>query len=521
MGELSARIRRFGASSAVLGAALWLCSCVPVPVFTAPPVTGRVVDAASKAPIAGALVVVRYDARYDELLPDRDVLGYRELTSAADGSFQQGRTALPGHLLASTEARVVGVMARGYRCPSPRVVSGAAVVLELQPAADEDDRRDSCRPLGARGDETPQYHAAWQALHPRTDTRAQREQERDLERVLAARSSFGFGENCRGPVVDLALSPDGRYVAWRTAVGATSRVEVRAMSKPTAPFEQLDVSGAAERRLAWTARGDLVLWEPANELERALSPSQLSAGGIGPQSLWRSDAAANPAAAMQERRGGAAVPLEPSDLRDEGDARWMGRSFRVTRELDPESGLSRDSLRITAPGRPTRTLELPGEACGARGEFGAPQLRIAADTRTALDLRDAGEGCSALAIDLDTGAWTRLDKARGRVCAVERSVPVGHLRTAARGFTAEVEEALAKVGADPKASFWLRIEPNGSTSATSIDYTGALVHTDDVPRFPMRTPLQKIELGVMGASRAGIGGGAPTPMPAADQPEPL
>ncbi len=147
-------------------------------------------------------------------------------------------------------------------------------------------------------------------------------------------------------------------------------------------------------------------------------------------------------------------------------------------------------------------------------------MRIAADTRTALDLRDTGEGCSAVAIDLDTGAWTRLDKARGRVCAVERSVPVGHLRTAARGFTTEVDEALAKAGGDPKATYTLRIGPDGSTSATSIDFTGGLVHTA-VPRFPIRTPLQKIELGVMGATRAGIGGATPTPTPASDQPEPL
>jgi hypothetical protein len=518
---LSGRVCRSIAVSACLGAAFWLCSCLPSPVFTTPPVSGRLVDADSQAPIAGALVVVRYDARYDDLLPDRDVLGYRELTSAADGSFRLGRTALPGlavYPLASTEARVIGVMAPGYRCPAPRVMSGEKVNVELQPAADEDERRESCRPLGARGDETPQYHAAWQALHPRTDTRAQREQERDLDRVLAARSSFGFGENCRGPVVDLSLSPDGRYVAWRTAVGATSRVEVRAMSKPTAPFEQLDVSGAAERRLAWTARGDLVLWEPANELERALSPSQLSASG-GAESLWRSDAAAEQAPSRDRNTGGG-VPLEPSDLRDEGDARWLGRSFRVTRSLDPESGLARESLRITATGKPARTLELPGEPCGPRGEFGSPQMRIAADTRTALDLRDTGEGCSAVGIDLDTGAWTRLDKARGRVCAVERSVPVGHLRTAARGFTTEVEEALAKAGADPKATYTLRIDPDGSTSATSIDFTGGLVHTE-VPRFPIRTPLQKIELGVMGATRAGIGGAAPAPMPASDQPEPL
>ena len=52
-----------------------------MPVFPTPPVAGRVIDAKSGAPVAGAIVVVRYDARYDDLLPDRDVLGYRELRS--------------------------------------------------------------------------------------------------------------------------------------------------------------------------------------------------------------------------------------------------------------------------------------------------------------------------------------------------------------------------------------------------------------------------------------------------------
>jgi hypothetical protein len=487
-----------------------------MPVYPTPPVAGRVIDAKSGAPVKGAIVVVRYDARYDELVPDRDVLGYRELTSAGDGRFHLRRSAVPGFSLwplARTEARVIGVIAPGYRCATPRVVTGTQLSLALQPALDDDERRESCRPLGARADETPGFHAAWQALHPRgEEARQSREDERELERLLAARTSFGFGENCRGPVADLALSPDGRFVAWRTAVGATSRVEVRAMSKPTAPFEQLDVSGAAERRLAWTARGDLVLWEPTNEVERALAPSQLTANGAGAESLWRSNSAVSPPAAADRRGAERLEPVEPRDLRDEGDARWQGRSFRVTRALDAESGLPKQTLRIAAVGRPTRTLELPGEPCGPRGDFGAPQMRIAADGRTALDLRDTGDGCGATAIDLDTGAWTRLDKARGRVCSVERSVPVGHLRTAARGFTEEVEEALARAGADPKAAYSLRILSDGTTSATSIDYTGMLVHAA-TPRFPIRTPLQKIELGVMGASPSSSGGGGSDPSP--------
>jgi hypothetical protein len=37
--------------------------------------------------------------------------------------------------------------------------------------------------------------------------------QRRLEQILAARTALGFGENCEGPVFDLALSPDGRLAA--------------------------------------------------------------------------------------------------------------------------------------------------------------------------------------------------------------------------------------------------------------------------------------------------------------------
>jgi hypothetical protein len=525
MGELFRRARHAGASLAVLGAGFCLTGCVPLPAYNMPGVSGRVLDATSGKPVAGAVVVVRYDARYDDLLPDRDVIGHREVVSTADGSFSLRRSAAPGLAfwpLVRTETRVVAVIAPGYRCALPQLASGEAMTLALAPAADEDDRRDACRPLSTRAGETPRFHAAWQALHPRSEAARARDQERDLERVLAARRSFGFGDNCRGPVVDMALSTDGRWVAWRTEVGPGSRVEIRSTTEGLAAPDPIDVSGGS-RRLAWTSQGDLVMWEPANEIDRALSPSQLSASGDGPELLWRGGRGTGVTPASPDRRS--ALPLEPSDLRDEGDARWLGRSFRLTRSLDPATGLARDSLRVSALGRETRAIELPGEACGPHGEYGEPQLRIAADTRTALDLRDVGEGCGVFAIDLDSGVWRRLERARGRVCAEERSVPVGHLRTAARGFATEVEEALAKAGADPQAAWSLRIAPDGGVTATSVDYTGALVRVA-APQFPIRTPLRRIEFGVMGqpmlnSSGGRAGGSTSVPPPAQPALEPL
>ncbi len=511
MSEIRPRARRtleLAASLALLAA---LSACMPLPVLVTPSISGRVQDASTGKPVAGAVVVVRFDARYDDLLPDRDVIGHREVTSAADGSFALGRSAEPGLAIwpfVRTEARVVGVIADGYRCPAPRVVPAAGPLsVELTAAQDAEDRRDSCRPLGARAAEAPRYLAAWQALHPRDDVREQREQERDLERLLAARSVFGFGENCRGPVVDLALSPDGRSVAWRVESRAAGRVEVRATGESAGPPVQVAFpEGHSANRLAWTARSELVLWEPASELDRSLSPSALSASGTAPLLLWRAGRAAQPPASAG--RDPRSLPLEPSDLSDEGDARWLGRSFRVTRSLDPETGLARESLRIRSAGRELQSIDLPGEACGPRGEFGLPQLRIAADTRTAFDLRHTGGGCGVVAIDLATAAWRRLDRSGAGTCSTQRHVPATHLQTAMRGYMVEVEERLVAAGGDPSAAFSLRLAGDGSAEAVSRTAAGQLIRAR-VPRFPTRTPLRRIEVGVLGASS----GTGPAPVP--------
>jgi hypothetical protein len=494
-------------------ALLTLPACVPLPVRVTPPVNGRVQDARTGKPVAGAVVVVRFDARYDDLLPDRDVIGHREVISAADGSFAFGRSAEAGLAVwpyTHHEARVIGVIADGYRCATPRVVpSEGELRIDLAPAQDDDDRRATCHPLGARAAEAPLFLAAWQALHPRDDTRGQAEQERDIERLLIARSVFGFGENCRGPVVDLVLSPDGRFVAWQLDAAAGGGVEVVATTDAKAQPVRLALpADRSGNRLAWTARGELVLWEPASELERSLSPSALSSSGPAPEVLWRAGRTV-PASASRDARQQQQLPLEPSDLRDEGDARWLGRAFRVTRLLDVETGLGQESLRIRNAGHELRSIALPGEACGPRGEFGAPQLRIGADTRTAFDLRHTGDGCGVVAIDLETAAWRRLDRAGAGVCSTSRQVPITHLQTAMRGYVTEVEEKLVAVGSDPMAAFSLRLGANGSAEAFSRTYAGELVRAQ-VPRFPVRTPLRRIDVGVVGSASGGTGE-APVP----------
>ena len=198
-----------------------------------------------------------------------------------------------------SEARVVGVIADGYRCPDPQLVSESGAAVALTPALDDEDRRDSCRPVGAKAAEAPRYLAAWQSLHPRVDSHAQRVQNREaLERVLEARSVFGFGANCTGPVVDLALSPDGQHVAWMLAEGNAASVQIRSTAAPSARSLPVSVSQArAGRRLAWTSQSEALLWEPAGESSaRCRRRGSRRRAAFGTEVVWREGRTAPPAA---------------------------------------------------------------------------------------------------------------------------------------------------------------------------------------------------------------------------------
>ena len=78
------------AVGALAALSLLLGSCLISPVRYAPTVDAKVVDAVSGEPLEGALVVVRYDGRYDDLLPDREVLGHVEARSDARGRVRLG-----------------------------------------------------------------------------------------------------------------------------------------------------------------------------------------------------------------------------------------------------------------------------------------------------------------------------------------------------------------------------------------------------------------------------------------------
>jgi len=485
-------------------------SCVVLPVRVAPGVSGTVIDRESGKPVAGALVVVRFDGHYDDILPDREVLGHREARTDARGHFSIGSLIKPGISAwptYRTETRVVAVMSDGYRCPRPQEPAQRSreIRVGIQPALDANDRRDSCRPVPAEKGEAVAYMAAWRELYPDVRTGPDADEAHQLKRLLSARSAFGFGENCEGPALDLALAPDGRRAAFEIAGDRQSEVhvvELRASRSKLAQVIPRDVQ-PSPRRLAWMNPADLVLWEPSEDSYQAVSPSVFATGEF--ERIW---SAAGPASqsfgrteVSQLRPEEMAVPvLAPEDLNDEGDSRWRGRSFVLQRRTNPETGLPQDDLRVYRQDATSYTLSLPGEVCGPRGRFGRPQYRIAADSRTSLDLRFVNGGCHVVRTDLETGAWSVLDAVdRAGVCRAARYVQPTELRTALRGYTRELESAIFEAGADPASAYALRIEPDGTTRLDTRGFSGASM-TIEVPRFPLDTPLQRIEITTLGGS---------------------
>ena len=489
-----------------LAAPAALSGCLLLPVRTAPGVEGRVFDAASRKPLAGALVVVRFDGRHGDLLPDREHLGHAEVRTDAAGHFEVARRFEPGvavYPFFEGEARVVSVLHEGYRCARPRAaVAGAPVEIALTPALDTADQRESCRPVAARKGEAAAYRAAWRALFDDHSADLVQEDQERLEQLLAARSALGFGENCEGPALDLALSPHGDRAAVAVREGKGTAAHVTELG-PTGPGKLLR-AGAAQRvpprRLAWTSPQLLVLWEPTSEPLRAASSSLFAEGRV--EVLWRAPRAparaaaprpAPPAAPAPAAAPGA--PLDPEDIHDEGASRWTGRGFTLVRSLDPATGLARDHLRVADTDGSHREIELPGEACGPTGDFGRPHYRIAADGNHAVDLRYTGGGCRAVWIDLESGKWSAFDgagKQRG-ICRSERRIPPDHLGVALRGYLRQVEESLESAGSDPTHAYVLRIDPSGRTEAETRDASGAS-RVVRVANFPVSTPLQLVHV---------------------------
>jgi hypothetical protein len=495
--------------------ALFQISCVILPVRVAPGVSGVIADQGSGQAVEGALVVVRFDGHYDDILPDREVLGHREAKTDAHGRFSIGSLIKPGISAwptYRTEARVVAVMSDGYRCPRPqRVPDSGEVRIDIQRALDENDRRDSCSPVPAEKGDAVAYMAAWRALYPEVGAGLDAEEVHQLERLLSARSAFGFGENCEGPALDLALAPDGKRAAFEVAGDRESEVHVVELRANRSRLAQVIARNPrpSPRRLAWMNAADLVLWEPSGDSYQAVSPSVFSAGEF--ERIWSAIRPASRASGRAEASSlrsedTALTVLAPEDLNDEGNSRWRGRSFVLQQRANPETGLPQDDLRVYREDATSYTLLLPGEVCGPRGRFGRPQYRIAADNRTSLDLRFVNGGCHVVRTDLETGVWSALDAVdRAGVCRSERSVQPAEFKTALRGYTRELESAIFEAGADPAASYALRIDPDGTTRLDTRGFSGESM-TIEVPRFPLDTPLRRIKITTLsgGSNISGI-----------------
>jgi hypothetical protein len=511
-------------ASLVLAALCAATSGCLLPVRSAPGVEGRVVEAGSGRPLAGAVVVVRFDGRHGDLIPDppdRDRLGHAELRTDADGRFRVERHFSPGLALwpyFEGEARVLSVLADGYRCPRPqKVAPGVPIELSLAPAADRRDQRGSCRPVAARPGEAAAYMAGWRALFDETESDQALQDRRRVEQILVARTALGFAENCVGPVLDLALSPDGQRAAIVQREKQGSAVHV--VNLAVAGAGRSLRTGAAERmpprRLAWTSPSQLVAWEPAAALRRTAATTRRAQSRV--EVLW--NAPAPPVTTVKSSRVAPSRPLEPEDVYDEGANRWAGRSFTLVRGLDPVSGLAREQLRIVAPDGERHEVELPGEPCGPTGHLGQPQYRITADGSHALDLRFVGGACRAVSIDLGSGAWEAIDAAgRARAeCRNERRIPPSHLRVALRGYLRQAEGSLAGAGVDPTRAYLLRIQPSGAAQAETRDASGHTQHVALAP-FPVATPLRIVHVSNVTPVS---GTEPPTPAPStAPQPEP-
>ena len=177
----AARGARRLASAALAAGLLGLTSCVVLPVRIGPAVEGQVVDQASGRPLAGAVVVVRFDGRYDDVLPDRDLIGHQEALTDASGRFADGPHRPPRLLrLAAVQDRGACRRRDARGLPLRGAARGArhgpACGSRSRPALDALDRRESCRPVTAERGEVTAYMDAWRTLFAdRRRTAARRE----------------------------------------------------------------------------------------------------------------------------------------------------------------------------------------------------------------------------------------------------------------------------------------------------------------------------------------------------------
>lgn len=493
------------------GAAAAAAACVPLPVRHAPAARGTLLDA-SGAPLPGALVVVRFDASYEEPPARYRPLAWRSVRSGPDGRFRAGPALAPGIEAwpwQRTRARVVVALAEGRLCADEQeLAADGSTRIAMMPAPDEEERRASCPPLAGWPAGAQEYAAAWRDLY---ETAAFPDAgvtpaEQEFARASAFRRSLGFGANCTGPVLDLSLAPDGGRAALLLARGSEVEVQLVEASGERAARRRSLAHLPAEPlpRLAWTSLGSLSVAAAGSSAGADARRPELLAGPLdapgsaraheAAQVLWRPE---TPPASLAGETADEPPALEAADRHDDEGLRWFGRSFGDLQEVDAETGLPRDRLQVTDAAGAAVTLALPGEPCGPEGRFGRPQLRVSADGTRGLDLRFVEGACRALAIDLATGDWEALDgETEAGVCAAERHVPASQLAGALPGYLRELRRLLGEAGLDPAAAFALDVEP-GAPARLEAQAPDGRRRTLAAPPFPLATPLRRIAVGVV------------------------
>jgi hypothetical protein len=243
------------------------------------------------------------------------------------------------------------------------------------------------------------------------------------------------------------------------------------------------------------------LWSPARLDGRSAAASIFAAGYA--EVVWSQPGSLPSSIDREARAALQRTPLEPDDLTDEADTRWFGRSFSLERSLDLATGLGHDRLLVRREDGSTFDTVLPGEACGG-ARFGRPHYRVGVAGRVGFDLRYVEGGCHAVAINLASGRWSRVDTSRATgQCRNQRTLPPSQLALALRGWTRDLHEAMRSQGIDTGSSYAITIAEGGATRVLGRNVEGTAVN-GDAPTFPVSTPLNRIDVSHVSPHSGGV-----------------
>ena len=110
-------------------------------------------------------------------------------------------------------------------------------------------------------------------------------------------------------------------------------------------------------------------------------------------------------------------------------------------------------------------------------------------------------------VDLESAKWSAIDRlTQPGTCRDSRSVPAALFATALRGYAQDVRAAVSAAGGDPAAAFTLRIDAEGNSEVDTRRFDGESIRVA-VPRFPIASPLRRIDVSIAGSGAPPPGGG--------------